>query len=294
MALCTHYEVGSEVSTLLISTSRSAPYGNLDPIISRIESPRGPICSAHAEKSSARRLPYRPLVDRGRYVARSSVHLFGLVTTDFAGVRRTVQPGRCRRPRATAGHSAADVSPSRHLRVRAGGRLRRRHRSARCRGLAERGVPDRLRTAGATGRMDRSAHSGHYRSPGPPGTALPRVSPVRKLRRTGTAFFVAASVFFLVYGLAAWPLITGPSSACSARGEWASYPPQTLDYSLFPPQATCAYRSGATSELNPGWVEVLTTVLAVPVLITGIGLALAWRRWRAEPHDTRSAGPRRG
>ncbi|MCX4821377.1 hypothetical protein OG883_15985 [Streptomyces sp. NBC_01142] len=109
-----------------------------------------------------------------------------------------------------------------------------------------------------------------------------RISRTEKLRRTGTALFVTASAFLLVYGLAAWPLVTGPSSACSARGEWGTYPPSTVEYSLFPPQATCMYRSGETSKLNPGWVEVVTTALFVPMAISGVGVALALRRRQAD------------
>lgn len=105
---------------------------------------------------------------------------------------------------------------------------------------------------------------------------------VEKLRRTATALFVTASLFLLLYGLAAWPLVTGPSSACSARGEWGTYPPRTLEYSLFPPQATCMYHSGETAMLNPGWVGTLTTASAVPTVIAAFGTALAWRRRRAE------------
>ena len=112
------------------------------------------------------------------------------------------------------------------------------------------------------------------------------VSRTEKLRRTGTVLFVTASAFLLVYGLAAWPLVIGPSSACSAWGEWETYPPKTLEYSLFPPQATCMYQSGETSKLNPGWVEALTTALSVPMVIAGAGVALAWRRRRAELRDS--------
>ncbi|MFJ8692030.1 hypothetical protein [Streptomyces roseolilacinus] len=105
---------------------------------------------------------------------------------------------------------------------------------------------------------------------------------VEKLRRTTTALFVTASLFLLLYGLAAWPLVTGPSSACSAGGEWGAYPPRTLEYSLFPPQATCMYHSGETVMLNPRWVGTLTTASAVPMVISAFGTALAWRRRRAE------------
>lgn len=106
------------------------------------------------------------------------------------------------------------------------------------------------------------------------------VSRTEKLRRTGTAFFVTASVFLLSYGLVAWPLLTGPSSACSAGGGWEFYPPETLQYSFFPPQATCMFRSGETSQLLPGWVGVLATALSVPMVIAGVGFVLAVRRWR--------------
>ncbi|MFI0815326.1 hypothetical protein ACH4TX_03575 [Streptomyces sp. NPDC021098] len=123
----------------------------------------------------------------------------------------------------------------------------------------------------------------------PAGTGL-QISRTERLRRTGTAFFVTGSFFALVYGLAAWPLLTGPSSACSAGGEWGSYPPKTLDYTLFPPQATCMFHSGTTSRLNAGWVASLTVMLAVPALISAAGLALAWRRGRREAHAARAAG----
>ncbi|MFD7502238.1 hypothetical protein [Streptomyces sp. NPDC059850] len=110
-----------------------------------------------------------------------------------------------------------------------------------------------------------------------------------RLRRAGTAFFVTGSFFALVYGLLAWPLLGGPSSACSAGADWGSYPPKTLDYSLFPPQATCVTRSGDVSQLNAGWAETLTVMLAVPAAISATALALAVRRGRREAHATRAA-----
>ncbi|MFI0774529.1 hypothetical protein [Streptomyces sp. NPDC021212] len=123
----------------------------------------------------------------------------------------------------------------------------------------------------------------------PAGTGL-QISRKERLRRTGTAFFVTGSFFALVYGLAAWPLLSGPSSACSAGGGWGFHPPETLDYTLFPPQATCMFSSGMTSRLNAGWVETLTVMLAVPALISAAGLALAWRRGRREAHAARATG----
>ena len=122
----------------------------------------------------------------------------------------------------------------------------------------------------------------------PAGTGM-QISRKERLRRTGTAFLVTGSFFALVYGLAAWPLLTGPSSACSAGGEWGIYPPKTLEYALFPPQATCMTHSGSTSRLNAGWVETLTVMLAVPALISAAGLALALRRGRREAHAARAA-----
>ncbi|WP_222721703.1 hypothetical protein [Actinomadura sp. HBU206391] len=107
-----------------------------------------------------------------------------------------------------------------------------------------------------------------------------------KLHRTSAVFVATAFPFLLIYGLAAWPLITGPSSSCGARGEWLGHPPKTLEYSLFPPQATCQYASGMTSELNPGWVVVLATALSIPMAIAGTSVVLAWHRRRLERRAT--------
>ncbi|MFI2431328.1 hypothetical protein [Streptomyces sp. NPDC018693] len=108
------------------------------------------------------------------------------------------------------------------------------------------------------------------------------MSRTEKLRRTGTAFFVTGSVFLMFYALAGWQLFTGPSSVCSAGGDWGSQAPKTLEYSFFPPQATCQYTSGMTRQLNPDWLASLATELAFPALLAGVGFALAWRRRRAE------------
>jgi len=122
----------------------------------------------------------------------------------------------------------------------------------------------------------------------PAGTGL-RLTRTERLRRAGTAFFVTGSFFALVYGLLAWPLLTGPSSACSAGAEWGIHPPKTLDHRLFPPQATCMTHSGSVSRLNAGWAETLTVMLAVPASISAAALALAWRRGRREAHAARAA-----
>ncbi|MER6051901.1 hypothetical protein ABT168_31460 [Streptomyces sp. NPDC001793] len=109
-----------------------------------------------------------------------------------------------------------------------------------------------------------------------------------KLRRTGTAFFVFGSVFVMVYGLAGWRLLAGPSSACAAGADWQSNAPTTVTYGFFPPQATCRYTSGMTGQLNPDWVASSATASAVPALLAGAGFVLAWRRRRTE---RRSAPP---
>ncbi|MDI3422574.1 hypothetical protein [Streptomyces luteolus] len=116
---------------------------------------------------------------------------------------------------------------------------------------------------------------------------VPR-SRAERVRRTATAFFVTGSVFLGFYVLIGRPLFAGPSSACSASADWGSQPPRTLEYSLFPPQATCQYTSGMTEQLNPGWATALSVQLAVPALLAGIGFALALRR-RCE--ERRGASP---
>ncbi|MGW0792543.1 hypothetical protein ACWD04_31080 [Streptomyces sp. NPDC002911] len=116
---------------------------------------------------------------------------------------------------------------------------------------------------------------------------------VQKLRRTGTAFFVTSSVFLLFYALAGWNLVTNPSSACSAGSDWGAYAPETLDRSLFPPQASCRFTSGLTRQLNPDWVASLAIGLAVPAVVAALGLGLALRRWigerRVTPRETPTA-----
>ncbi|MER5753220.1 hypothetical protein [Streptomyces sp. NPDC002088] len=113
------------------------------------------------------------------------------------------------------------------------------------------------------------------------------MSRAEKLRRTGAAFFVAGSVFLMFYALAGWRLFTGPSSVCSAGADWGTNTPRTLEYSFFPPQATCQYTSGLTRQMNPDWVASLSMELAAPALIAGVGFVLAWRRWRLERRATR-------
>jgi len=108
------------------------------------------------------------------------------------------------------------------------------------------------------------------------------MSRAAKLRRTGVALFVTGSVFLMFYALAGWKLLAGPSSACSAGADWGINAPKTLEYSFFPPQATCRFTSGMTRRMNPDWVASLATELAVPVLLAGVGFVLAWRRWHSE------------
>ncbi|MBC9714070.1 hypothetical protein H9Y04_16015 [Streptomyces sp. TRM66268-LWL] len=108
------------------------------------------------------------------------------------------------------------------------------------------------------------------------------MSRTEKVRRTAAAFFVTGSVFVMLYALAGWQLFTGPSSACGAGADWGDNGPKTLDYSFFPPQATCQYTSGMTRNLVPDWMGFLAVASAVPALIAGVGFALAWRRWRTE------------
>ncbi|MFG3035302.1 hypothetical protein ACGFYZ_00230 [Streptomyces sp. NPDC048330] len=108
----------------------------------------------------------------------------------------------------------------------------------------------------------------------------------RKLNRTASALFVTGSAFPLLYALAGWKLLAGPSSACSAGGGWGSHPPRTLEVSFLPPQATCQYTSGMTSPLNPAWLASLTAWSAVPLVLASVGFALAWRRRRAERRST--------
>ncbi|MEV4425827.1 hypothetical protein AB0K23_10635 [Streptomyces sp. NPDC049602] len=118
--------------------------------------------------------------------------------------------------------------------------------------------------------------------PRPGGRWVTPLSRAQKLRRTATALFVTGSVFLMLYALAGWKLLAGPASACSRGGDWRFNLPRTLEYSFFPPQATCRYTSGMTSRLNPDWLPALTAQTAVPALLAAIGFALAWRRLREE------------
>ncbi|WEH40285.1 hypothetical protein OG233_12750 [Streptomyces sp. NBC_01218] len=114
---------------------------------------------------------------------------------------------------------------------------------------------------------------------------------VEKLRRTGTAFCVTGSAFLLVYALAGWKLLMGPSSACSAGSDWGSQQPETLDPRLFPPQATCRFTSGMTGQLNPDWLASLAVELAVPAVLAAVGFGLALRRWTVERRVTGEEKP---
>ncbi|WAZ26470.1 hypothetical protein STRCI_008051 [Streptomyces cinnabarinus] len=113
------------------------------------------------------------------------------------------------------------------------------------------------------------------------------MSRVEKLRRTGAAFFVIGSVFLMFYVLVGWKLFAGPSSACSVGADWGTQAPKTLEYSLFPPRATCQYTSGLTRKMIPDWMASLAVELAVPALLAGVGFALALRRWNAERRAVR-------
>lgn len=123
--------------------------------------------------------------------------------------------------------------------------------------------------------------------PRPGGRLVTPMSRTEKLRRTGTALTVAGSAFLVLYALAGWKLLAGPSGACSAGADWGSRPPRTLEYSFFPPQATCQFTSGITDRLNPGWLASLTAQSAAPALLAGIGFALAWWRWARERREQR-------
>ncbi|MFH9616989.1 hypothetical protein ACH4MM_25255 [Streptomyces pratensis] len=128
--------------------------------------------------------------------------------------------------------------------------------------------------------------------PRPGGRLVAPMSRTEKVRRTGTAFAVTGSVFLLLYALAGWRLLAGPSEACSAGGGWTTYAPRTLEYNFFPPQATCQYASGLTEPLNYGWLASLTAQSAAPALLAGVGFALALRRRRAESRAVRhGTGP---
>ncbi|MET8983527.1 hypothetical protein ABZX85_49010 [Streptomyces sp. NPDC004539] len=107
------------------------------------------------------------------------------------------------------------------------------------------------------------------------------VTRAAKLRHTRTVLLVLGSVFLMFYALNAWRLLAGPSAACARGADWGSNPPTTEGYSLFPPQATCRYTSGATSRINPEWAVSLTVELAVPALLAGIAHMLARRRHAA-------------
>ncbi|MFE0775108.1 hypothetical protein [Streptomyces sp. NPDC058861] len=125
--------------------------------------------------------------------------------------------------------------------------------------------------------------------PRPGGPLVEPRSRAEQVSRTGAAFLATGSLFLLLYALAGWELLAGPSSACSAGGGWGSLPPRTLEYSFFPPQATCQYRSGGTALLTPDWLSSLTALAALPALVAGTGFVLAWRRRREE---RRGAGGR--
>lgn len=116
---------------------------------------------------------------------------------------------------------------------------------------------------------------------------------VQKLRRTGTAFFVTSFAFLLFYALVGWQLVTDPSSACSVGADWGAHAPETLNPSLFPPQATCRFTSGSTRQLNPDWMASLAAGLAAPAVLAAIGFGLALRRWIADrqvpPKETHTA-----
>ncbi|MDG4863423.1 hypothetical protein P8605_35310 [Streptomyces sp. T-3] len=112
------------------------------------------------------------------------------------------------------------------------------------------------------------------------------MSRAEKLARTAAAFFVTGSGFLMFYAWVGWRLFTGPSSVCSAGADWGSHAPRTLEYSFFPPQATCQYASGEKWKINPDWMASLAVELAVPALIAGVGFVLAWRRWRSERRTT--------
>ncbi|MFE4694435.1 hypothetical protein ACFRH6_30855 [Streptomyces sp. NPDC056749] len=122
--------------------------------------------------------------------------------------------------------------------------------------------------------------------PRPGSRLVAPTSRAEKLRRTGTAFAVTASVFLLLYGTAGWKLLAGPSSACSAGADWGDQAPRTLEYSFFPPQATCQFTSGLTERLNPGFLSSLTAMSAAPALLAGVGLTLAWWRLHRERRET--------
>ncbi|MFB6835875.1 hypothetical protein [Streptomyces sp. NPDC056361] len=127
-----------------------------------------------------------------------------------------------------------------------------------------------------------------------PRVGAPWVRPMsraEKLNRTGTALFVTGSMFAMLYALAGWKLLAGPSSACSTGGDWGENAPTTVAYSFFPPQATCRYTSGTTSLLTPEWLASLTAQSAAPALVAAVGFALAWRRRRAERRTADAADP---
>ncbi|MER5887655.1 hypothetical protein ABT160_27895 [Streptomyces sp. NPDC001941] len=116
------------------------------------------------------------------------------------------------------------------------------------------------------------------------------VPATERVRRNATALGVSAALLALVYWLFAGPLVTDPGAPCAARGSWSSYPPETLDARVFPPSATCRFRSGETDALVPGWATVLITGLAAPVAVSGVGFALAVRRRGAQERGRRGAG----
>ncbi|MEU1483270.1 hypothetical protein [Streptomyces sp. NPDC005752] len=126
--------------------------------------------------------------------------------------------------------------------------------------------------------------------PRPGGRLVTPMSRAGKLRRTATAFSVTGSAFLLLYALAGWKLLAGPSSACAAGADWGFHAPRTLEYSFLPPQATCQYTSGMTERMNPDWLASLTAQSAAPALLAGIAFALAFRRWSVERRAVRGGG----
>ncbi|MFD6277606.1 hypothetical protein ACFWFI_18835 [Streptomyces sp. NPDC060209] len=125
--------------------------------------------------------------------------------------------------------------------------------------------------------------------PRPGGRLVMPMSRAEKLRRTGTAFSATGSVFLLLYAPAGWKLLAGPSSACSTGADWGAHAPRTLEYSFFPPQATCQYTSGMTERMNPDFLASLTAQSAAPALLAGVGFALALRRWSRDRAIRRDA-----
>ncbi|WP_432123607.1 hypothetical protein [Streptomyces sp. C10-9-1] len=129
-------------------------------------------------------------------------------------------------------------------------------------------------------------------APRPGGPLVVPTTPAADLRRTGATLLSMGSAFLLLYVPVGWPLLTGPSSACAAGGEWGAHPPATLEYGFFPPQATCRYTSGRTEHLNADWLANLAVLPAVPTLIAAAAFGLALRR-RSEERRAPADGARR-